>query len=103
MNLNLVCTMPIEGIFFFGLILGFPNLAEIYKQLGVYEFACNVTDSVNISSISSDVINCNKRDFYFSTAATLGSISMNVCTFPLGVIFDRYGSFWSRYVYLFRF
>ena len=30
-----VFTMPIEGIFFFGLLMGFTNLVEIYKQLGL--------------------------------------------------------------------
>ena len=88
--------MPIEGIFFFGLILGFPNLAEIYKQLGVYEFACDTTDAVNSSSTSSGVINCNERDFYFSTASTLGLVAMSIFTFPLGVILDNYGCFLSR-------
>ena len=29
-----VFTMPIEGIFFFGLLMGFTNLVEIYKQPG---------------------------------------------------------------------
>ena len=81
--------------------MGYPNLAEIYKKLGVYESACDGVDAVEArmvtsNSSSNDVINCNERDFYFSTAATLGSISMNVCTLPLGVIFDKYGSFWSR-------
>ena len=93
--------MPIEGIFFFGLIMGYPNLAEIYKKLGVYESACDGVDAVEARMVTSNsssngVVNCNERDFYFSTAATLGSISMNVCTLPLGVIFDKYGSFWSR-------
>ena len=93
--------MTIEGIFFFGLIMGFPNLAEIYKKLGVFESACDGVDNSDArmaisNSSSNGVINCNERDFYFSTAATLGSTSMNVCTLPLGVIFDKYGSFWSR-------
>ena len=36
-NVLACCTMPIEGVFFFGTILGWPNLVEIYKTLGVYE------------------------------------------------------------------
>ena len=107
-----MCTIPIEGIFFFGHIMGFSILAEILKQLGVYESVCDVNDIENSRmshsnesfgmTISSSkftnytVINCNERDSYFSTAATLGSVAMNVCTLPLGLIFDKYGAFWAR-------
>ena len=35
-----VLTMPLEGIFFFGLINGWPNLAEILKAQGVYAQVC---------------------------------------------------------------
>ena len=67
-----------------------------FKKNGIYEFACDATDAVNTSSISSDVINCNERDFYFSTAATLGSIWMNAFTFPLGATRFMYFDFDSN-------
>ena len=85
-----ILTMPIEGIFFFGLINGWPNLAEILKVQGVYESACEIETS------NSTVINCPERDELFSAAGTMGSIAMNCMTFPLGIIFDRYGSLIAR-------
>ena len=130
--------MPIEGIFFFGLLMGFTNLIEIYKQLGrgskdqsvqwtlwsdlkrrnqeynsdrsldlllgVYESACDLNDVLIPNDNTTDqgfpdeneIINCNERDFYFSTASTLGVVSMSIFTFPLGIILDNYGCFISR-------
>jgi len=46
--------MPLEGIFFFGILIGWPNLAELYKEAGVYESVCdknvtNVTQKVTIN------------------------------------------------------
>ena len=35
-----VLTMPLEGFFFFGIVLGWPNLAELYKRQGVYSQVC---------------------------------------------------------------
>ena len=89
-----ILTMPLEGIFFFGLINGWPNLVELLKVQGVYAEVCDV------SSSNSTLVNCDERDELFSAAGTLGSIAMNVMTFPLGLIFDRYGSLLARYVIL---
>ena len=95
--------MPIEGIFFFGLLMGFTNLVEIYKQLGVYESACDLNDVLVPNDTTNQgfpddngIVNCNERDFYFSTASTLGLVAMSIFTFPLGVILDNYGCFLSR-------
>ena len=93
--------MPMEGIFFFGLLMGFTNLVEIYKQLGVYESACDdvlaPNDTTNQDAPdANEIVNCNERDFYFSTASTLGLVAMCIFTFPLGVILDKYGCFLSR-------
>ena len=46
--------MPLEGIFFFGILIGWPNLAELYKEAGIYESVCdkyvtNVTQRVTIN------------------------------------------------------
>ena len=83
--------MPIEGVFFFGVIMGWPSLAELYKKQGVFESVCNQT-AWNVT-LNGTVINCEERDVIFSTAGTLGSITMNMATFPLGIILDKYGTF----------
>ena len=45
--------------------MGFPSLAELYKQQGVYKDVC-------MGPSNSTLVNCNQRDELFSTAATLG-------------------------------
>ena len=83
-----IFSMPIEGIFFFGLIIGWPNLAEILKSENVYAEVCETGNST--------LINCPVRDEIFASVGTLGSVTMNLMVFPLGIIFDRYGSFITR-------
>ena len=61
-----------SGIFFFGTILGWPNLAEVYKQLGVYESLCKMENSQNLTNDviekapANETINCPARDTMFS-------------------------------------
>ena len=69
-----ILTMPIEGAFFFGTIMGWPNLAELYKQQGVYQDVCSNKMIVDNSTL---IINCNERDELFSWAATLGILTFN--------------------------
>ena len=57
---------PRKGAFFFGTNMGFPSLAELYKQQGVYQDVCG--------TMNSTLIHCNQRDELFSTAATLGQV-----------------------------
>ena len=85
-----IFTMPIEGIFFFGIAVGWPNLAEILKAQGVYANVCE-TETKNTT-----MVNCPTRDEFFTAVGTVGSITMNSMVFPLGLIFDRYGSFITR-------
>ena len=39
--------MPFEGVFFFGLIFGWPTLAELYKKQGVFEYVCGENFTLN--------------------------------------------------------
>ena len=54
-----------------------------------------MSNSTTVDNVTG-IVNCNERDELFSAAGTLGSIAMNCMTFPLGVLFDRYGTFVSR-------
>ena len=83
-----IFSMPLEGLLFVGLIIGWPNLAEILKAEGVYAEVCQTG---NQSSV-----NCAERDEIFSAVGTLGRITMNFMVFPLGLLFDRYGTFITR-------
>ena len=51
--------------------MGFPSLAELYKQQGVYKDVC-------MGPSNSTLVNCNQRDELFSTAATLGKVILLV-------------------------
>ena len=57
-------TMPLEGVLFFGLIYGWPNIAEIYKKMGVYESLCDL--GANTTAIVNGVVNCPERDKLFT-------------------------------------
>ena len=57
-------TMTLEGVFFFGTIMGWPNLAEIYKNLGVYESVCDINS--NTTEIVNGTVNCPDRDIIFT-------------------------------------
>jgi len=91
-NVLSCCTVPLEGVFFFGTLAGWPNLAEIYKTLGVYGQICNRNDSLTTNG----TFNCPERDVIFTTAGTLGGLSMNVGPLLCGYILDRFGILWSR-------
>ena len=87
-----ILTIPLEGLFFFGLIIGWSNLAEILKAEGVYADVCQTGNK--------SLVNCAERDEIFAAVGTLGSITMNFMVFPLGLLFDRYGTFITRLDFL---
>ena len=96
LKLIAVITMPLEGIFFFGILVGWPNLAELYKEAGVYESLCDKYIT-NVTNITQPVtINCPERDVIFSAVGTLGSVTYNCMALPLGYILDNYGTFQAR-------
>ena len=41
-----------------------PNLAEIYKDLGVYEHVCDL--SSNTTNVMNATVNCPQRDLIFT-------------------------------------
>ena len=65
-NILACITMPIEGLFFFGAIAGYPSLAEIYKTLGVYEDVCITNDRALFNLSVNGTINCPERDIIFT-------------------------------------
>ncbi|CAG5077182.1 Oidioi.mRNA.OKI2018_I69.PAR.g8647.t1.cds [Oikopleura dioica] len=93
-NFLLLVTFPLEGLIFFGTIMGWPNMVEVLKQLHVYEDLCDLNS--NETEITNSIVNCNQRDVIFSTAGTIGGFSMNVMTLVFGLIVDKKGLFLSR-------
>ena len=64
-NVLAFLTMPMEGIFFFGTIMGYPNLAEIFKKMKVYEELCDINAN-STEILDNGMINCPARDTMFS-------------------------------------
>merc|ERR1711935_417353 len=58
-----ILTMPLEGAFFFGTIMGWPNLAELYKKQGVYVDLCDASNSTTTDNVTG-IEYCNElHDF----------------------------------------
>ena len=74
--------MPLEGIFFFGILIGWPNLAELYKEAGVYESVCDK----NFTDVTQQVtINCPESQGH-----------TNRKNFGPGPVFDHRSEVWKH-------
>ena len=68
---------------------------EVLKALQVFESSCD--PSSNSTTITnSGIINCSKRDSFFSAAGTIGSFSMNVSVLLMGFSIEKFGIFKAR-------
>ena len=68
---------------------------EVLKALRVYENACDSFSNATTIT-NSEIINCSKRDSYFSAAGTIGSFSMNVSVLLMGLLIEKFGIFKAR-------
>ncbi|NXI20041.1 S43A3 protein, partial [Irena cyanogastra] len=81
---------------FCGIIFGWASLVFVLKDLGYFEGLCqpSATPSPNLT-LGSD---CSGQDEQFSLVFTIGSFMNNFMTFPMGVVFDRFGTTAARLV-----
>ncbi|NXA93988.1 S43A3 protein, partial [Melanocharis versteri] len=81
---------------FCGIIFGWASLVFVLKDLGYFEGLCqpSATPSPNLT-LGSD---CSGQDEQFSLVFTIGSFMNNFMTFPMGVIFDRFGTTVARLI-----
>ncbi|NXR34727.1 S43A3 protein, partial [Zosterops hypoxanthus] len=81
---------------FCGIIFGWASLVFVLKDLGYFEGLCqpSATPSPNLT-LGSD---CSGQDEQFSLVFTIGSFMNNFMTFPMGVIFDRFGTTAARLI-----
>ena len=75
-------------------LLGWPSLAEVLKQVSVYEDLCDLNSNATV--VTNGIVNCNERDIIFSTAGTIGGFSMNCMALLFGYILDKKGLLISR-------
>ncbi|NWT76802.1 S43A3 protein, partial [Prunella himalayana] len=81
---------------FCGIIFGWASLVFVLKDLGYFEGLCqpSATPSPNLT-LGSD---CSGQDEQFSLVFTIGSFMNNFLTFPMGVVFDRFGTAAARLI-----
>ncbi|NXP67822.1 S43A3 protein, partial [Chloropsis cyanopogon] len=81
---------------FCGIIFGWASLVFVLKDLGYFQGLCqpSATPSPNLT-LGSD---CSGQDEQFSLVFTIGSFMNNFMTFPMGVVFDRFGTTAARLI-----
>ncbi|XP_071284225.1 equilibrative nucleobase transporter 1 isoform X3 [Agelaius tricolor] len=81
---------------FCGIIFGWASLVFVLKDLGYFEGLCqpSTTPGPNLT-LGSD---CSGQDEQFSLVFTIGSFMNNFMTFPMGVVFDRFGTTAARLI-----
>ncbi|NXL81615.1 S43A3 protein, partial [Leptocoma aspasia] len=79
---------------FCGIIFGWASLVFVLKDLGYFEELCQPSASPNLT-LGSD---CSGQDEQFSLVFTIGSFMNNFMTFPMGVVFDRFGTTAARLI-----
>ncbi|KAM6309031.1 equilibrative nucleobase transporter 1 [Aegotheles albertisi] len=81
---------------FCGVIFGWASLVFVLKDLGYFEGLCqhSPTPAPNHTLLS----DCSLQDEQFSLVFTIGSFMNNFMTFPMGFIFDRFGTAVARLI-----
>ncbi|KAM6360186.1 equilibrative nucleobase transporter 1 isoform 3-T4 [Alca torda] len=81
---------------FCGIIFGWASLVFVLKDLGYFKELCEPTAiSVPNRTLLPD---CSQQDEQFSLVFTIGSFMNNFMTFPMGFIFDRFGTAVARLI-----
>ncbi|KAM7110522.1 equilibrative nucleobase transporter 1 isoform 2-T3 [Ciconia maguari] len=81
---------------FCGVIFGWASLVFVLKDLGYFKGLCQptATPSPNRTLLP----DCSRQDEQFSLVFTIGSFMNNFMTFPMGFIFDRFGTTVARLI-----
>ena len=80
--------MVIEAYFFTGIVFGFPNLRVILETEGIWNGTCIDTD---------DETDCSsEHQANYKLVGQLAIIFGNVMSLPLGLVLDKYGTFYCR-------
>ncbi|NXF89599.1 S43A3 protein, partial [Eubucco bourcierii] len=78
---------------FCGIIFGWASLVFVLKNLDYFVDLCQTT--ITNSSAQPD---CSRQDEQLSLVFTIGSFMNNFMTFPMGFIFDRFGTAVARLI-----
>ncbi|XP_075019840.1 equilibrative nucleobase transporter 1 isoform X2 [Calonectris borealis] len=81
---------------FCGIIFGWASLVFVLKDLGYFEDLCQPTAIPGPNQTL--LTDCSRQDEQFSLVFTIGSFMNNFMTFPMGFIFDRFGTTVARLI-----
>ncbi|NXT34456.1 S43A3 protein, partial [Pelecanoides urinatrix] len=81
---------------FCGIIFGWASLVFVLKDLGYFKDLCQPT---TVPGPNRTLLpDCSQQDEQFSLVFTIGSFMNNFMTFPMGFIFDRFGTTVARLI-----
>ncbi|XP_010179948.1 PREDICTED: solute carrier family 43 member 3-like, partial [Mesitornis unicolor] len=84
---------------FCGVIFGWASLVFVLKDLHYFEELCQPTAIPTIPGHNQTLLpDCSRQDEQFSLVFTIGSFMNNFMTFPMGFIFDRFGTTVARLI-----
>ncbi|XP_008942813.1 PREDICTED: solute carrier family 43 member 3, partial [Merops nubicus] len=84
---------------FCGIIFGWASLVFVLKDLGYFKDLCQATPTATPSPNTTLLLTeCSLQDEQFSLVFTIGSFMNNFMTFPMGFIFDRFGTTAARLI-----
>ncbi|NWS64982.1 S43A3 protein, partial [Chunga burmeisteri] len=81
---------------FCGIIFGWASLVFVLKDLGYFRGLCQPTTTPGPNQTQK--FDCSWQDEEFSLVFTIGSFMNNFMTFPMGFIFDRFGTTVARLI-----
>ncbi|NWR55658.1 S43A3 protein, partial [Bucorvus abyssinicus] len=80
---------------FCGVIFGWASLVFVLKSLGYFGELCR---NATLPDSNGTLPDCSGQDEQFSLVFTIGSFMNNFMTFPMGFIFDRFGTAVARLI-----
>ncbi|XP_075569404.1 equilibrative nucleobase transporter 1-like [Pelecanus crispus] len=83
---------------FCGIIFGWASLVFVLKDLGYFEDLCQSHTNASTTLNWTLTPDCSRQDEQFSLVFTIGSFMNNFMTFPMGFIFDRFGTTIARLI-----
>ncbi|NWU08980.1 S43A3 protein, partial [Cephalopterus ornatus] len=78
---------------FCGIIFGWASLVFVLKELSYFGWLCQPSPTNHTHGLD-----CSAQDEQFSLVFTIGSFMNNFMTFPMGVVFDRFGTLAARLI-----
>ncbi|XP_009944584.1 PREDICTED: solute carrier family 43 member 3-like [Leptosomus discolor] len=81
---------------FCGIIFGWASLVFVLKDLDYFKDLCEPTACASPNQTL--LCDCSRQDEQFSLVFTIGSFMNNFMTFPMGFIFDRFGTTVARLI-----